>query len=98
MSATTKDLVKCPDCGTTWDTKRQPYNECPVCGRPTSSPLGRQESALEFIDKMRSYFQSFVDDAVRPDEWIMREWVRKCDAILAANPTPVSVGGEETKK
>ena len=44
-----QNWVKCPDCRTTWDTKRQPHNECPVCGKPTSSPLGRQARKHEFL-------------------------------------------------
>jgi hypothetical protein len=48
-----------------------------------------ESERLEFVQKMRSYFKSFVDDAVRPDEWIMKEWISKCDAVL---PTPPDSG------
>jgi hypothetical protein len=38
---------------------------------------------LGLIEAMRSYFHSFAEDGVRPDEWIMREWVGKCDKAMA---------------
>lgn len=38
---------------------------------------------LEVIKAMRSYFNSFAEDGVRPDEWIMREWVTRCDRAIA---------------
>lgn len=37
---------------------------------------------LETIKQMRSYINSFAEDGVRPDEWIMREWVGKCDRSI----------------
>jgi hypothetical protein len=78
----------------TWKhTKPGSMNECTVTderGRFVGQVEGiygplmaSAPELLEFIEKMRSYFQSFVDDAVRPDEWIMQEWVRKCDAVIA---------------
>lgn len=38
---------------------------------------------LETLKNIRSYFHSFAEDGVRPDEWIMREWVSKCDKSIS---------------
>ena len=35
------------------------------------------------VEKFSEYMQSFNDDAVRPDFWILEDWIRKCHAALA---------------
>ena len=90
----------------TWDTKRQPYNECPVCGKPTSSPLGQQEllpcpfcgsekvSADRYIRDGREVVcrtcQASVG-AFNPDanKKAIEKWNRR------VNPTPVSPLGQQ---
>lgn len=48
-----------------------------------STLIAAAPELYELVKGMRSYFHSFAKDGVRPDEWIMQEWVRKCDKAIA---------------
>jgi hypothetical protein len=55
------------------------------------------EELLEFVKNMRDYFESFRRDGERPDEWILQEWVIKCDRAIStaeSNAQPkAAIGG-----
>jgi len=82
-----RDYYRCKSCDAKIaygpDRPEEDWEPFLLCRECISRQGGATAELIKSIEGMRSYFHSFAEDGVRPDEWIMREWVGKCDKAIA---------------